>query len=46
MLTYVCVVLIDFQAHRDAFIQNIMVSVDICNLTVGVGFKVFNFFPP
>ena len=22
MLTYVCVILIDFQAHRDAFIQN------------------------
>ena len=23
MLTYVCVILIDFQAYRDAFIQNI-----------------------
>ena len=22
MLTYICVILIDFQAHRDAFIQN------------------------
>ena len=22
MLTHVCVILIDFQAHRDAFIQN------------------------
>ena len=22
MLTYVCVILINFQAHRDAFIQN------------------------
>ena len=23
MLTYVCVILIDFQAHRDAFIQKV-----------------------
>jgi len=26
VLTYVCVILIDFQAHRDAFIQNIKLS--------------------
>ena len=24
MLTYICVIIIDFQAHRDAFIQNVL----------------------
>jgi len=31
VLTYVCVILIDFQAHRDDFIQSILISVKNLN---------------
>jgi len=43
VLTYICVILIDFQAHRDAFIQNKIVKfkLDIYNSKIKLASSVF-----